>query len=96
MFLLQSISSKIVVSSLETDIVCLGNNQIVFKIMIYLIIIAFSLILLFYKIFVIKVPSNFPPGPRLKIPILGISLEEAYRLFLDQDEIEKHKDYRKK
>ena len=51
---------------------------------------------MFYQIFVIKVPTNFPPGPRLKIPILGISLEEAYRLFLDQDELEKHKDYRKK
>ena len=51
------------------------------------------MILIFYKIFVIQKPPNFPPGPRLKIPIIETTLEEAYRLFIEQDEIEKHKDY---
>ena len=61
--------------------------------MIYLILITFTVILVLYKIFVIRIPSNFPPGPRLKIPIIETTLEEAYRLFIEQDEIEKHKEY---
>ena len=64
--------------------------------MIFLIIILLILIILFYKFCVVKVPPNFPPGPRIVIPVLGITLEEAYRLFVGQDEIEKHKEYRKR
>ena len=64
--------------------------------MIYLILIGLILLLLFYTLFVIKVPPNFPPGPRLKIPVIGATLEEVYRLYLDQDEIEKHEEYRKR
>ena len=64
--------------------------------MIYLILIALILVLLFYTLFVIKIPPNFPPGPRLKIPVIGATLEEVYRLYLDQDEIEKHEVYRQR
>ena len=64
--------------------------------MFYLIFSVIFTILFFYKFFIKKVPPNFPPGPKIVIPILGTSLEEAYRLFLGQDEIEKHKEYRKR
>ena len=71
------------------------HHSIVFE-MIYLIFSVIFTILFFYKFFIKKVPPNFPPGPKIVIPILGTSLEEAYRLFLGQDEIEKHKEYRKR
>ena len=54
------------------------------------------LIVIVYKFFVIKVPPNFPPGPRIVIPVIGMSLIEVYKLLLGQDEIEKHKEYRKR
>ena len=64
--------------------------------MIYFIIGVLFVVAVFYRFCLVKVPPNFPPGPRIIIPILGITLEEAYRLFVGQDEIEKHKEYRKR
>ncbi len=64
--------------------------------MIYAIVGVVFMAILIYHLFVIKVPPNFPPGPRIVIPILGTSLEEAYRIFMGEDEIEKHNAYRKR
>lgn len=64
--------------------------------MLYLILISFVIILLFYKFCVVKYPPNHPPGPKLIVPIIATSLEEVYRLIIGQDEIEKHKEYRKR
>ena len=64
--------------------------------MIYFILCVVLLIALFYKFCVIKAPANYPPGPRIIIPVLGITLDETYRLLVGQDEIEKHKEYKKR
>ena len=62
----------------------------------YILLCVLLTALLFYKIFFIKRPTNFPPGPLLVIPILNISMVEAYKMLIGQDEIEKHKEYRKR
>ena len=64
--------------------------------MISLILGMVFLILIVYKFFVIKVPPNFPPGPRIIIPLIGMSLVEVYKLLLGEDEIDKHKEYRRR
>ena len=64
--------------------------------MIFLIVGVVLLMGIVYKFFIIKVPTNFPPGPRIVIPVIGMSLVEVYKLLLGQDEIEKHKEYRKR
>ena len=64
--------------------------------MIYFVLTLVFLLALFYKFCVIKAPANYPPGPRIIIPVLGITLDETYRLLVGQDEIEKHKEYKKR
>ena len=64
--------------------------------MLNIFLIAFIVILVFYKFCVVRYPPNHPPGPRIIIPIIGTSLEEVYRLIIGQDEIEKHNEYRKR
>ena len=64
--------------------------------MISLILGVVFIILIVYKFFVIKVPPNFPPGPRIVIPVIGMSLVEVYKILLAEDEIEKHKEYRRR
>ena len=63
--------------------------------MISLILGVVFIILIIYKFFVIKVPPNFPPGPRIVIPVIGMSLVEVYKILLGEDEIEKLKEENK-
>ena len=62
----------------------------------YILIGLIAIILLFYKFCVTKPPPNFPPGPRFNVPIINTNVVEAYNLLIGKDEIEKHKEYRKK
>merc|ERR1719460_960395 len=64
--------------------------------MMYILLFVIALILFFYKFCVTKPPPNFPPGPRFNVPIINTNVVEAYNLLIGKDEIEKHKEYRKK
>ena len=65
------------------------------EILSFIAVVVFFIVIV-YKFFITKVPPNFPPGPRIVIPVIGMSLVEVYKLFLGQDEVEKHNEYRKR